>query len=40
MLLPSRILRDVSAAGCAHVMLIYDEPLLSQPLLSGHFPVP
>ena len=30
MLLPSRILRDVSATGCAHVMLIYDEPLLSQ----------
>ena len=39
MLLPSRILRDVSATGCAHVMLIYDEPLLSQPPLSGHFPV-
>ena len=25
MLLTSRILRDVSATGCAHVMLIYDE---------------
>jgi len=37
MLLPSRILRDVSATGCAHVMLIYDEPLLSQSPLSGHF---
>ena len=43
MLLPSRILRDVSATGCAHVMLIHDEPLpclLSQHPLSGHFPVP
>ena len=28
---------DVSAKGHAHVMLIYDEPLLSgQPPLSGH----
>ena len=34
MQLPSRILRDVSAKGYAHVMLIYDEPLLSQPPLT------
>ena len=31
---------DVSAKGHAHVMLIYDEPLLSsQPPLSGHLSV-
>ena len=33
---------DVSAKGHAHVMLIYDEPLLSghEPPLSGHLLVP